>query len=231
MVPQQLVGPNSPGTNRAPPQHRKQCDPGAPHCPEFSRDDPGVGPTCAGTGIPRLSRGRPAIPAGIGICCDTGEHERQPKLTSTLRIGSPPPLAYRRPVPTDADQVFQINHHLLHELKWMVHAADLFEHARRGDPVVEYLDSAAVHARNVFDFAYHESRSQFTLAALGGARQLSAGWWDWANNRVTHMRQREQSRVPYPNGISPTDPRRAMLMAGDAIAALEAGRRQYGPVW
>lgn len=131
-----------------------------------------------------------------------------------------------------ADQIYEIKTHLLYELKWTIYAASRFQEERDGDPYLALIDSATIHARNLFDFAYHPSTTQFTLQSLGGRQQPSGGWWDWANNRVTHMRQRETTRAPWPSGLDNNRPDRFMVMADEALQALETGGASIpaGPV-
>lgn len=133
---------------------------------------------------------------------------------------------------TTDDQVYEINTHLLYELRWMIYAANAFEHRTEHDPYVALLDSATVHGRNVFEFAAHESTESFTLKSLGGTPQKYKKWKRWANNRVTHMLWRESDRPPWPEGLDNDRDDRFMVMADAVLKRLEEGGKSItaGPV-
>ncbi len=61
------------------------------------------------------------------------------------------------------ESVYQIRTHLLYELKWMIFAAARFEKALPGDPYVALIDSAAVHARNLFEFVGTKQRRDWAV--------------------------------------------------------------------
>jgi hypothetical protein len=123
------------------------------------------------------------------------------------------------------EQIFQIRTHLLYELKWLISAAARFAEEREGDPGVALLDSAAVHARNLFEFAERQWPRAFTLCALGGEEQAGGAWAEWANQYVMHMHYRESQRMGYPDGVDHRDPERLMKMADYALTCLEEGGR------
>ena len=97
------------------------------------------------------------------------------------------------------DCLYQIRTHLVYELKWLIFAADAFERAEGGSQVA-FLESAAIHARNLFEFAAKKDSTRFTLHALGGSPAKSDAWDRWANNRVAHMTERELHKAPWPEG-------------------------------
>jgi hypothetical protein len=127
----------------------------------------------------------------------------------------------------DDDQVFEINTHLLYELKWMIYAAARHAADLEGDPRVALLDSATVHGRNLFEFASKRKPKDFTLAALGGTPQSAAEWTSWANNRVTHMLWRENPKAragsTWPDGLDNDSDTRLMVMADTVLKRLEKG--------
>jgi hypothetical protein len=124
---------------------------------------------------------------------------------------------------TEQDQIYEINTHLLYELRWMIHAANAFQHRTSTDPYVALLDSATVHGRNLFEFAGTPKTQFFTLASLGGTPKKSAEWDRWANNRVTHMTWREHDRAPWPDGLDNTRDDRFIVVADAVLKRLEEG--------
>lgn len=102
----------------------------------------------------------------------------------------------------EADHVFAIRTHLLYEVKWLIYAAARFEAGTDGDPYVALIDSAAVHARALLEFAEKAPKAgRFTLAGLGGTPGECVPWRRWANNRVMHLLEREHHRAPWPEGL------------------------------
>lgn len=130
------------------------------------------------------------------------------------------------------DLTYEIHTHLLYELTWLIYAAARFTEDRKGDPVVALVDSAAIHSRNLFEFADRKDGKKFTLHALGGTAKASKPWDHWANNRVTHMLEREHNKAPWPAGLDNSRPDRLMVMAGVVLDRLEDGGRSIpaGPV-
>lgn len=130
------------------------------------------------------------------------------------------------------DQIYEINTHLLYELKWMIYAAARFAKGDHDGAYVALIDSATVHARNLFEFADKRTTDYFTLRSLGGKRQKSTEWNHWANNRVTHMHLREHEQAPWPNGLNNGRPDRLMVMAAAVLERLETGGESIpaGPV-
>jgi hypothetical protein len=128
------------------------------------------------------------------------------------------------------DAEYQIRTHLLYELKWMIHAAERLESDDfvTGDDVA-FVNSATVCGRNLLEFAYEKKTDEFTLASLGGTPTVSPAWIDWANNRVTHLGQREIKRPPWPDGLNNDMPDRLMKMAGAVLDQLEAGGASIPP--
>jgi hypothetical protein len=122
------------------------------------------------------------------------------------------------------EQIFQIRTHLLYEVKWLIYAAARFQVTAKDDPLrVALLTSAAVHARNLFEFVEMTAPRAFTLFALNGQTQARGPWAVWANQYVLHMHYRESERFGYPADINSGDPTRFMKMADAALKCLEAG--------
>lgn len=133
----------------------------------------------------------------------------------------------------EIDQIFQINTHLLYELKWMVYAGARLEENREDEPTVALVDSAAIHARNLFEFAEKPKKeNHFTLTMLEGTAQKAGGWTRWANNRVAHMMLREHDQAPWPDGLDNQRVDRLTKMAEAVLDRLEAGGKDIplGPV-
>jgi len=120
--------------------------------------------------------------------------------------------------------MLQVRTHLVYELKWMIFAADAFRNAE-GWSYVAFLDSAALHARNLFEFAAKQDEARFTLHALGGNAAKSNDWDRWVNNRVAHMLEREHDKAPWPAGGGEgwEDPNKLMTMAKEVLERLRAG--------
>jgi hypothetical protein len=99
-------------------------------------------------------------------------------------------------------------------------------------PCVALIDSATVHARNLFEFAAERKTTKFTLHALGGSAKPSKPWDQWANNLVTHMLEREHHKAPWPPGLDNSRPERLMVMAGAVLDRLEDGGKSMpgGPI-
>ena len=135
---------------------------------------------------------------------------------------------------TDSDKAYAVRTHLLYELKWMVYAAARFEKEPPSLLDVSLIDSAAVHARNLFEFASEQGgrKKPLTLRQLGGESRDSGDWGRWLNNRVTHMLQRESRKEPWPGGLNNDQRDRLSVMAGAALSRLEEGGASIpsGPV-
>jgi hypothetical protein len=125
------------------------------------------------------------------------------------------------------DDIYEIRTHLLYELQWMIYAAARFQAS--GDPSVALIDSAAVHARNLFEFASKGDARRFTLHALGGSAKVMESWTRWTNNRVTHMLDREGDKAPWPDGLDNSRPDKLMVMAGAVLNRLEDGGKSIPP--
>lgn len=125
----------------------------------------------------------------------------------------------------EEDLIYQVNTHLLYELRWLIAAAARYEESRPGDPYIALIDSATIHARNLFEFAWGTKKTEFNIRSLGGTAQPNKAWSEWANSRVTHMRQRELKKAQWPGGISNKDPDKLMVMAGSVLDTLETGGR------
>jgi hypothetical protein len=122
----------------------------------------------------------------------------------------------------DDDLAYQIRTHLLYELKWMIFAATQFG-PNCGNVYVALIDSATVHARNLFEFARLKKPGRFTLAALGGTPGKRRKWDQFLNNRVTHMSSREDDRPGWPAGLDNDRPDRLVVMAAVVLDLLEHG--------
>lgn len=123
------------------------------------------------------------------------------------------------------DLIYQINTHLLYELKWLIFAAAKFNQGDN-DAYVALIDSATIHARNLIEFATLGSAKNFTLVALGGTAQKNAKtekWSQFLNNRVTHMYGREAFRPPWPDGLDNERCDRFIVLATFVIQTLKAG--------
>ena len=129
----------------------------------------------------------------------------------------------------DADIVYEIRSHLLYELKWLVYAAARFQRGENDQMEVALIDSATVHARNLFEFAGLKRADEFTLHTLGGTAKPARDWDRWANNRVIHMRRREHHKAPWPAGLDNSRPDRLMVMAGAVLDRLEDGGQSIPP--
>jgi len=121
------------------------------------------------------------------------------------------------------DYAYEIRTHLLYELRWLIYAATRYETRDTAGLDVALIDSAAVHARNLFEFAASKKTGTFTLHALGGTEKDSKDWDRWANNRVTHMGLREHDKAPWPAGLDNARLDRLMMMAGAVLDRLDDG--------
>lgn len=138
----------------------------------------------------------------------------------------------RRAPLTDEALTYQVRTHLVYELKFLIFAADAFQRAK-GGLLVALLDSTAVHARNLFEFATEKDKTRFTLHALGGHAAKSDAWNRWANNRVTHMLEREHDKARWPQGGEAWErPDKMMKMARAVLDRLRDGGEDIpaGPV-
>ena len=129
----------------------------------------------------------------------------------------------RRERLTQDELAYQVCTHLLYELKWLIFAADAFQRTEGGS-YVAFLDSASIHARNLFEFAAKKDTTRFTLYALGGRAAKSDAWDRWVNNRVAHMFEREHDKAPWPEGREGWDRSdKLMRMAGAVLRRLRDG--------
>lgn len=125
---------------------------------------------------------------------------------------------------TPEDYVYEIRTHLLYELKWLIYAASQYEGQGAREFDVALIDSAAVHARNLLEFAEEDKDARhFTLASLGGTPGRLEDWALWVNNRVMHMMLREHAKPSWPDGLTNDDPHRLMAMAGAVLKRLTEG--------
>lgn len=133
------------------------------------------------------------------------------------------PVTNKRRKLTTEELAAQVRTHLVYELKWLISAADEFQ--RSSDATyVSFLDSAAVHARNLFEFAEKKDGTRFTLHGLGGTGSKSDAWDHWANNRVAHMTQRDESKAPWPEGRDAWNrPDKLLRMAAAVLERLRDG--------
>jgi len=118
------------------------------------------------------------------------------------------------------DLIYQINTHLLYELKWMIFAATEFQKCQ-DQSYVAFIDSASIHARNLFEFVSKNSPKNFTLAALGGSDAGRRDWETFLNNRVTHMYGREGVRPGWPDGLDNQRDDKLIVMAQTVLDLLE----------
>lgn len=118
------------------------------------------------------------------------------------------------------DHTYQINTHLLYELRWLIFAATEFE---KGDQphYVALIDSACIHARNLFEFMALRNTTSFTLSALGGTRHERRDWISFLSNRVVHVYGREGTRPVWPDGLNNSQPDRFVTMAQTLLSLLE----------
>lgn len=124
---------------------------------------------------------------------------------------------------SDCALIHEVRSHLLYELDWLIFSADAFRRPNN-DAYVSFLDSAAIHARNLFEFAAKKDVSRFTLHALGGRTARSNDWDRWVNNRVAHMIERERDKAPWPkDGGSYESPDKLMVMAKVVLDRLRDG--------
>lgn len=125
-------------------------------------------------------------------------------------------------IETDEDLIYQINTHLLYEVRWLIYAATEFA---KGDSLhwMALIDSAAVHGRNLFEFAKLTTKRTFSLHSLGGAPQENKPWERFLNNRVTHMHSREKDRSGWPDGLDNVRQDRLVVMTQVALDMLQAG--------
>jgi len=133
----------------------------------------------------------------------------------------------RRSTLTEGDLAYQIQTHLLYELRWLIYAADAFQHAiqrANDDSYMAYLDSAAIHARNLLQWAGDSATHQFSLGALGGKTAKLKDWERWVNNRVAHMSLREHEKARWPEGYEAWNrPDKLMRMAKVVLDRLRDG--------
>jgi hypothetical protein len=125
---------------------------------------------------------------------------------------------------TSSELIYQINTHLLYELKWMLFAAIEFKRCEEQGHNKYYMpliDSSLVHARNLFEFISMNKPTSFTLVALGGTVCDKPRWRRFLNNRVTHMYDREHDKASWPDGLDNTRNDRFMLMADTVLTLLE----------
>ena len=121
------------------------------------------------------------------------------------------------------DHTYQINTHLLYELKWLVFAATEFE---KGNQLysIALIDSASIHARNLFEFmAMKADRNgkNLNLATLGGTRHERKDWMSFLSNRVVHAYGREGTRPVWPDGLNNSRSDRFVVMARALLNLLE----------
>lgn len=131
---------------------------------------------------------------------------------------------------SEKDEIYQVHTHLLYELQWMVYAANRFARGDCGKDYVAFIDSATVHGRNLFEFAYtKKTTGLFSLATLGAVAQPPGLWAAWSNNRVSHMMKREAERAQWPDGLDNTMDDRFMKMADAVLIRLESGATTIPP--
>lgn len=128
----------------------------------------------------------------------------------------------RRPF-TPEELTRQVRRHLVYEIKWLVYAAHEF--AKPEQPAyVAFLDSAAVHARNLLEFVGIRDDNRFTLHALGGAYTPRDDWYEWTNNRVIHMLDRDHMQARWPEGREAWEqPDKFVRMAAEVLRRLRHG--------
>jgi len=123
---------------------------------------------------------------------------------------------------TPAELVYQINTHLLYEIKWMLFAATEFKRCDESDNNPHYqalIDSSFVHARNLFEFISMDKTGSFTLAALGGTACDKPRWRRFLNNRIAHMYDREKDKASWPDDLD-NDRNDRFIMMADIILSL-----------
>jgi hypothetical protein len=129
------------------------------------------------------------------------------------------------------DHTYQINTHLLYELKWLIFAATEF---KKGNTpyYVALIDSACIHGRNLFEFMAMNNRRSFTLLALDGTRHERRDWISFLSNRVVHMYGREGARPVWPDGLDNETPDRFIVMAQTLLNLLETNGQSIpaGPI-
>lgn len=126
---------------------------------------------------------------------------------------------------TPTELVYQINTHLLYEIKWMLFAATEFKRCDESGDNPHYLaliDSSLVHARNLFEFIKMEKAGSFTLAELGGTSCDKDKWRHFLNNRITHMYHREYNKASWPDGLDNDRNDRFIVMSNTILNLLES---------
>lgn len=116
--------------------------------------------------------------------------------------------------------VYQINTHLLYELKWLIFAAVEFNKGSQPH-YVALIDSACVHGRNLFEFMGMNNNRSFTLLTLGGTRHERRDWISFLSNRVVHVYGREGARPTWPDGLDNIRTDRFIVMAQTILNLLE----------
>lgn len=118
--------------------------------------------------------------------------------------------------------VDQVRDHFRFEVCWLVEHALRFANENEGDPGVALLDSVALHARNLIEWAHMKRNGDRFCARLMGGTAAGAGdpWATWANAWVLHAWGRDTATRWYPEGIDPTDPTRFVTMARRVLAIL-----------
>lgn len=125
---------------------------------------------------------------------------------------------------TTDELVYQINTHLLYELKWMLFAATEFKRCDElGDNkhYMPLIDSSFVHARNLFEFISMNKTTSFTLVALGGTRCDKPRWRHFLNNRIAHMYDREHDKASWPDSLDNVRNDRYIVMSDIVLTLLE----------
>lgn len=124
----------------------------------------------------------------------------------------------------NAECVYQINTHLLYELKWLLFAATEFkrlDELNNNRHYMALIDSAFLHARNLFEFISMNKTAKFTLAALGGTSSDQPAWRHLINNRITHMGERENNKAHWPSGLNNASNDRFIKMSDAILTLLE----------
>lgn len=129
----------------------------------------------------------------------------------------------RQPILSEAELVSQVRRHLVYELTWLIYAGHRFQEEPQ-PAYVAFLDSAAVHARALLEFAEKKTKHRFTLHAPGGKSAPKDAWYQWASNRVLHMTNRDREQAPWPEGREAYErPDKLLRMAGVVVGRLRDG--------
>lgn len=114
-----------------------------------------------------------------------------------------------------------MNTYLLCELRWMIFAAVEFQ--KESSYHAALINSACIHARNLFEFAAKQAGRRNVTPASNSNSIDQREWLTFLNNRVAHLYERESEWSHWPGGLDNRRPDRLVVMARAAINTLEEG--------